>query len=80
MSTPLRRIKHLCATKLMMRRKQSDGVEISRHELPEFKVFVSTRKMTLPRRETDFPIYEEGKICWEITDSRPGGLAQGEIP
>ena len=59
---------------------QSDGEEIARDELPEFRVFVSQRAMKLPRTNSEAPVYGPAKIVWEATHNRPGGLSAGHLP
>ncbi|KAF2839440.1 Di-copper centre-containing protein [Patellaria atrata CBS 101060] len=59
---------------------RSDGEEIPRDQLEEFKVFVTQRGLTLPKNNFDVPIYDPAELKWDVTDNRPGGLASGEHP
>ena len=65
---------------LFLLRQQADGTQVPRGELPSFRAFVTRRYMTLPKRQTDWPVYEEAELIWEVTDGRMGGLEEGELP
>ena len=36
--------------------------------------------MTLPKRKSDWPVYEHAELMWAVTHDRPGGLAEGAQP
>lgn len=48
--------------------------------MPSFKAFVTRRFMTLPKRQSDWPVYEAAELIWEVTDGRLGGLEDGVHP